>query len=767
MTTYYVDPVNGNDSNAGTSWGAAWKTLISGATAARLGQTDSDEIRIAKSPDPVSIGNVTWTVASLDLTISGLTNTNVDLCNSGWSAGLITPTFTTSYYRQGGTSVQSVLSSTNGKVCYKTITTADYSAFTRITFYINFGTAVNYTSGAAVQIRLCSDTAGDTAVNTFTLPSYYYPANYWVPITIDNVNALGSGIQSVALYTTSSVSNTIRIDNIQVIKSASDTTSLSLTDLIAKNDGTGQYYPICAIDGTSVRLCTWHNSASTANPASITYYRSINGTETVATVKRTPFATASDAPATATSTAIGAISYTNNTNWPEKKVYTGGYNTSSGEVDGETWFDGVTGYGYGVTQTNTSTGSMEVSNISAVRYYYNYILNYTEYMKFLNCNSVVGYRGLSINSGTATGNTKTIWIEFKWLLHPNWGNFAITSTSDILKMPHSADILVSVVNAQICETASGAGAAPFQFDKFKGKFKSTGTITFGTTGSVDNSANYVFQSIDSDMSYEFNNFIFGAQGAATQYGNGFGGVRSATNTPTYVKLNGRMGLYSYTSASDVAQFAYGLVTLPAGDRYPVTMVIEGGANAYFNLYQIRPAGTVVIKDCYIPYTSFTANSSGTSTRFNDITYIQNYNKTSGDNRVYQTYLQNSTTDYWQQQSSVTYTGTTAWKWTAPSAITDTRKMKIGTVVVKSGTQATITIRARSSASNLKAGIETSASTALADRLYATTSTTDTWELLTLTFTPADNALVDLYVYAAAIASTTGSVYFDDLQVSQA
>ena len=47
MTTYYVDPVNGNDANDGLSWGTAYKTLLNGPTFARMGQTDSDEVRIA------------------------------------------------------------------------------------------------------------------------------------------------------------------------------------------------------------------------------------------------------------------------------------------------------------------------------------------------------------------------------------------------------------------------------------------------------------------------------------------------------------------------------------------------------------------------------------------------------------------------------------------------------------------------------------------------------------------------------------------------
>lgn len=59
MTTYYIDFENGNDSNAGTSFATRWKTITSGATNARI--APGDEIRIMASPDPTSIGNATWT----------------------------------------------------------------------------------------------------------------------------------------------------------------------------------------------------------------------------------------------------------------------------------------------------------------------------------------------------------------------------------------------------------------------------------------------------------------------------------------------------------------------------------------------------------------------------------------------------------------------------------------------------------------------------------------------------------------------------------
>lgn len=59
MVTLYIDFEGGNDASAGTSFATRWKTITSGAAAARI--APGDEIRIMASPDPTSIGSATWT----------------------------------------------------------------------------------------------------------------------------------------------------------------------------------------------------------------------------------------------------------------------------------------------------------------------------------------------------------------------------------------------------------------------------------------------------------------------------------------------------------------------------------------------------------------------------------------------------------------------------------------------------------------------------------------------------------------------------------
>ena len=45
MTTFYLDPVNGNDASDGSSWANAWKTWASGATSASFTPAYSGYVR--------------------------------------------------------------------------------------------------------------------------------------------------------------------------------------------------------------------------------------------------------------------------------------------------------------------------------------------------------------------------------------------------------------------------------------------------------------------------------------------------------------------------------------------------------------------------------------------------------------------------------------------------------------------------------------------------------------------------------------------------
>jgi hypothetical protein len=74
VVTYYIDFEGGNDANTGLSFAQRWRTITNGATAARI--APGDEIRIMASPDPTSIGNATWTGGGRPASINIASSTN-------------------------------------------------------------------------------------------------------------------------------------------------------------------------------------------------------------------------------------------------------------------------------------------------------------------------------------------------------------------------------------------------------------------------------------------------------------------------------------------------------------------------------------------------------------------------------------------------------------------------------------------------------------------------------------------------------------------
>jgi len=90
MVTYYVDYEGGNDASAGTSFATRWQTLTNGATAARI--APGDEIRVMASPDPTSIGNATWTGGGRPgaLAITSSTNASPIVITTTAAHGLVT-----------------------------------------------------------------------------------------------------------------------------------------------------------------------------------------------------------------------------------------------------------------------------------------------------------------------------------------------------------------------------------------------------------------------------------------------------------------------------------------------------------------------------------------------------------------------------------------------------------------------------------------------------------------------------------------------------
>lgn len=366
MAIYYMDYVNGNNSNDGSSWALAKKS-IDGFTSLSPG----DVVRIAKSPPPTSIGNATWTNLSKTVTLATAQTANIDMCESAWTAAngaTVTLTGVATDAKEGSYCMKITFPSSpaaNTLYAYYATGTLDLSSYQKISFWIKNSAAI--ANANTIKVCLCSDTAGTTIVDTFYIPAIPSTGR-WIPLTLARSGGgnLGSSIRSIAIYTDSSTptgSSYIYVDDFI----ACTTDGLNLQSLISKNSaeqgGSEGWYAIQSINGTTVMLDTDTNTKANAG-------RGYSGTtETVTTYKRETIKTdlVSSGSAAVQTVQVSGSSAAN-------IEFQGGWNTSTTVQDGETFFDGLNGYGNGIYLVNKSYVTLNYLNVCRYYsgiYYYN------------------------------------------------------------------------------------------------------------------------------------------------------------------------------------------------------------------------------------------------------------------------------------------------------------------------------------------------------------------------------------------------------------
>lgn len=421
MATFFLDLEGGNDANDGTTFANRWKTYTSGATAARI--APGDTIKVMASPDETLLGDATWTNLSQTVTLASAVTQSITDCGTVWTASTNVTSSVIGTRKQGSLAVSNAIASgfTTGLAAYFATGTLDLSGYQQVTFWMRTTTAY---AASTLSLRLCSDAAGVTTVNTIALPPIS-STNVWVPITVDTGGALGSSIQSIALYCDLDPGVlTLTLDNITAVKSAASADMLALTSIIAKvhtrcwqasttyaaNDirkptqpnrngfcyrvtaggggssgsseptwpfGIGatvsdgaltwtcedieeSYHPVRSILGTTVIL-----DGSISSEAANTTSRYQGATETVPTYVRQPAKLAS----------MPVQSFNNNTqNFIQDSgtiaspiTFSGGWDrTAMTDQNGETWVSGQNGYGNAINLNTKS--SINLRNLNSVRF---------------------------------------------------------------------------------------------------------------------------------------------------------------------------------------------------------------------------------------------------------------------------------------------------------------------------------------------------------------------------------------------------------------
>lgn len=437
MATFYLDFVGGNDTNDGTTFANRWKTFASGATSARI--APGDTTRVMASPNETSLSqNATWTQDSKTITLTTAVTANISDCETAWTASAnVTSTADASLFKENTKSAKHVIAAgfTTGLASFFATGTVDLSGYQQVSFWVYNTAAV---AASTLSLRLCSDVAGVTTVNTIAIPATASTSN-WVAFTVDTAGALGSSIKSVALYCDLDPGAvTIYLDNIIACKASSSADSLSLTSLIGKvwnvcwvasatyatNDirkptqpnrngfrykvtagGGGaaggseptwpleigvtvtdgaltwtcegledSWYPIQSVNGTTIKV---DNINATTGAAGRGYPGT---TETVTAYKRE---TIKLAMVTAAGTVMHAAGENGSDGLPE--TYSGGWNTTDMSTQtGETWVSGQNGLGIGF---NCARSYNVFSNISTTRMTTGISLSLGPGSKLMNCHS--------------------------------------------------------------------------------------------------------------------------------------------------------------------------------------------------------------------------------------------------------------------------------------------------------------------------------------------------------------------------------------------
>jgi hypothetical protein len=451
----YLDYVNGNDSNNGTTWALAWKTFDHITTSNMVA---GDTLKVAKSPDSVSVGNGTWTNSSTTVTLAGALTANISNCDTAWTAATNATQSNETTNRKEGTYSQKFIIAdafaANGQVAYKAFTSVDFSAYDTISLWIKSTVMV---ATNTFRIDVCSDVAGATRTDSIIITDSLEP-NHWYPV-VKYSTALGSATRSIALFARLDPGvDTVYLDNILACN------GLNLTSLLSKGGVGETWWTIRSINGTTIKL----GDIRAQSTDSIQYYGSTN---TVTTYSR---ATIPTLLVDDTSTSSQKIQ---NKKWSSPGItIIGGYNTSTSLRDGLTIFDGTNGLGRGLEISYGSPYALyiTVKGISMVRYWEGYYFYYAQKTKITNAHSVGNYQyGVDFNYSA------NCFFDSSYFCGNYNGNFTIQNSgkNDFENSEFSSPGLSSASNGFGFRSWTGSFLSYFKNCKFRSTVRGLYTCT--------------------------------------------------------------------------------------------------------------------------------------------------------------------------------------------------------------------------------------------------------------------------------------------------
>jgi hypothetical protein len=784
-STFYLDYENGNDANAGDSFAAGhpWKTITSGATAARIGP--GDIIKIAKSPAPVGQGFATWTslsktvtltaqtsVAFSDgggglilatkaghnfttgdiVTISATTDYNgtyaitvassstftftcayisdqsgtvtpaltktIDLCEANWTSVHATSSARIGTdWKQGTYALKMVEDGTPGAdevQAYSATGTLDLSKYQKISFWIKNEVAV---LANQLELNLCTNADGTGEVDTFPIPAIPSTGR-WLPLTIvrNTGGNLNSAVASINISNGSSAtkytaSKYVYIDDVI----ACTTSGLNLQSLISKNSleqgGTEGWYGIQSINGVTILL---DNDTNTLANAGRGYSTTGTSPDIVATYKRETIKTAL---ASSSSTQVQAVQ-DSGTLALGNIEFQGGYDTGTGSQTGETFFDGLNGYGYGIYGTAKTYITFNKVNVS--RYDRGYVMTSNSYYWNVTALNISNNTTYHLN-GSSYGTLNITNLN-------NGGNFPL------LINPGSFSTLTSVnINNNL-----NSGFAPSTSNTY---------ITAIITNACNNATNGIDVGILQNITVQ--------------------------NT----SYNASAGIYISSGDGSIVRFTtsnyntYGISDNGANGR---GVIIYGGSTTGNTSYAIFVANAPITNIINLTTTETLIYNAGLAVARNSRLVLSKYTGDINDNRIFSDGASDVTYGLINSQTAVRHTASgIAWRFSPDSTRTSIypASLSVAKVAVVANKAVTIKIWAKvDSTANITgqlrvpgyqiAGVDTNVTQAFSS------ADTDWHEITMPAITPTENGVIEVFADAWYVAGNSYA-YVDDMTITQA
>lgn len=658
-------------------------------------------------------------------------------------AGNVTVTLNTTDYKEGdcSDSINIGANFTTGRAAFFATGNLNLSGYQQVSFW------VKQTGGSlgTVSLRLCSDTAGNTPVHTINMNSSSFGAlNIWNPITVDFGTNLNSSIQSIAFYVDSDTGGaTYLFSNIIACKASSSPDSLSLTSLIGKNTGTEPWIAIQSINGSRVFLDGI--AASTPVTASLMGY--IGTSETVLTYKREAVRVSSVQIANDS----GAIGNTIN--------LSGGWDrTDMSSQSGDTYLN----------FNNGTIDGFQFGNTLGVATYWN--VSRLNIFRANNAYTFNNYAALTLNN-IRDINNNSVGIN---LLNYGLASTVISYVSNITNISFNNNAIVFNSNN-----------TRFSCSNIQNINSNSSTPVSIANSTLSISYDALFSDVNSirnnNGSVSFNNFALMSVNNISNIDNNVTNGISLTNCFRSTVSN--IGSISGTSSALSANTYTNVLSLSSCDNCTLLNIsgVIGGtsagivsSNSYNNRFiNVNTSGNVVAigppdngATYYYNCNFNEATILNITGARNGIAYLQNINNNPNNHQIYMLGgLIASNNSIRNTASGIS--------WAISPTITARNSsnpvpLSLAKVLVFANKLVTIKAYLRRNNTGLTVQLTVKGNQIAGvtnDVIAAITAPADTWQEVTLTFTPTETGVVELL--GEAFGGTTFTGYIDDLTITQA